>query len=472
MRFRDGTTTTTAEVTSSGQLTVIRPSTKSGPDASNAGNYSTTPMVVGITSAGVPTLRCPTISAYYRQNVNFETLLFYDNFASSASNTAAIAFNSSSNWSMATSSSTASTALQQMVLTSSTAASAAVRCTTKRQFSFVGITLQIEFRALFDQIYDGQYVYMGLANPPGATAISTNYVGFVINPMGGFGLQAFGRILNFTSPTPRFSHRYKLIITETLVIGYIDDLIVAELSSITMAAAPTTSLACGNVVFNIVADTSGRVPSGAIVLRIFDVSVKGLSGFGKHAFFAAGDQNVHCSQYYPRISTTLTSALYTNSLAAGAGTTPTNTTAALGSGLGGQFSVAIASAPLGSDWIVASFNNNPASGTPALMIKQIWFQASITTSFSVTTANLLYSLAYGSSTVSLATAAFRRIPLGADAMGLNAGTVGKAFSFSFDPPIKIATGFFMNLAVKNLAAANSLTGVFTFLVGFDGCWVV
>lgn len=47
-------------------------------------------------------------------------------------------------------------------------------------------------------------------------------------------------------------------------------------------------------------------------------------------------------------------ALYTNSLAAGAGAVMTNTTAALGSGLGGQFS-ALPTLAVGTDGIVSSY---------------------------------------------------------------------------------------------------------------------
>jgi hypothetical protein len=96
----------------------------------------------------------------------------------------------------------------------------------------------------------------------------------------------------------------------------------------------------------------------------------------------------------------------------------------------------------------------------------------------------VYSLAYGHTTVSMATveaASFltggttkapRRIPLGVETFPVNTtiGTIATAqggIYVRFDSPILVAPGEFIAICAKNVGTVSS-AGVITFLVAFDG----
>jgi hypothetical protein len=176
-----------------------------------------------------------------------------------------------------------------------------------------------------------------------------------------------------------------------------------------------------------------------------------------------------------------TTALYSNSLAAGAGAAMTNTTAALGTGLGGQFS-ALPTLAAGTDGIVCSYQN-PAGTTSApgrvLVITGVSVQGSVTTVLAGGPVLYAYSLAYGHTAVSLATAeaaltkAPRRIALGQETYAATAavGVLGSPAGISrqFISPIVVNPGEFVAVVAKNFGTVTT-TGVITFLVTFDCYW--
>ena len=99
---------------------------------------------------------------------------------------------------------------------------------------------------------------------------------------------------------------------------------------------------------------SATVTGTASIMKIGAVNVS-LSDMNQtkpwaHVMAGAGGM-AHQGQTGQTLGST---ALYTNSLAAGAGAVMTNTTAALGSGLGGQFS-ALPTLAVSTDGIVSSF---------------------------------------------------------------------------------------------------------------------
>lgn len=175
-------------------------------------------------------------------------------------------------------------------------------------------------------------------------------------------------------------------------------------------------------------------------------------------------------------------ALFTNSLAAGAGAAMTNTTAALGSGLGGQFSTQPTLA-VSTDGIVSSFQVPAGSINVVprtLYITGVKVQGAISTVLggNATPVHYIYSLAYGHTAVSLATAeavaakAPRRIPLGFETPFSSASTVntiGQGVSVTFNSPIVVNPGEFVAIAAKNIGSVTT-SGVVTFLVTFDSYW--
>jgi len=174
-----------------------------------------------------------------------------------------------------------------------------------------------------------------------------------------------------------------------------------------------------------------------------------------------------------------TTALYTNSLAAGAGVALTNTTAAAGSGLGGQFSVQ-PTLTAGTDGIVSSYQ--VPAGTAALPGKSLYITR-VTINSVVTTAltggPVVYalSLAYGHTAVSLATTetatskAPRRMPLGLQSIPATSavGVLGGDIDLSFETPILVQPGEFIQIVAKNLGTVTS-GGVVTFIISFGGYW--
>lgn len=171
-------------------------------------------------------------------------------------------------------------------------------------------------------------------------------------------------------------------------------------------------------------------------------------------------------------------ALYTNSLAAGAGVAATNTTAALGSGLGGQFTLQPTLAA-GTDGVIASYQ--VPAGTAlipgeALYITGVWIDAKVMAALTGGPCYFAMSLGVGNTAVSLATAeaaatkASRRIPLGWQSFVVTApvgqkSDEGRLYA-QFQSPVVANPGEFVQVIAKNLGTVTS-AGTITFLIGFD-----
>jgi len=176
-------------------------------------------------------------------------------------------------------------------------------------------------------------------------------------------------------------------------------------------------------------------------------------------------------------------ALYTNSLAVGAGAAMTNTTAALGVGLGGQFS-ALPTLAVGTDGIVCSYLNpipTAAIAGKQLVVSGVRIEAIVTTTLvgNATPLIYFYSLAYGHTALSLATGeaattkAPRRVPVGAQVFPAAAaqGTLATTVQLTLDRPIPVNPGEYVALCAKNVGAVTT-TGVVTFLVTLVYGWVL
>jgi hypothetical protein len=176
-------------------------------------------------------------------------------------------------------------------------------------------------------------------------------------------------------------------------------------------------------------------------------------------------------------------ALYTNSLAPTAGAVMTNTTAALGTGMGGQFS-ALPTLAANTDGILCSYLNPIPTASitgKQLSIKGIKIDAIVTTVLAgnATPVIYVYSLAYGHNALSLATTeaattkAPRRIYVGTQQFAAAAalGTKAETVTINFDRPIPVNPGEYVAIAAKNIGVVTT-TGVITFFVTFDWGWVI
>jgi hypothetical protein len=175
-------------------------------------------------------------------------------------------------------------------------------------------------------------------------------------------------------------------------------------------------------------------------------------------------------------------ALLTNGLAPGAGAAMTNTTAALGSGLGGQFA-ALPTLAANTDGIVCSYQNPvPTAAIPGktLFIKGVRIQSIVTTVLAGGPVLYEYSLCYGHTAVSLGTGeaattkAPRRLPIGLETFAANAalGTLGSVNGqyMAFANPIAVLPGEFVAIAAKNIGTVTT-TGVIMFIVTFDAVFI-
>jgi hypothetical protein len=174
-------------------------------------------------------------------------------------------------------------------------------------------------------------------------------------------------------------------------------------------------------------------------------------------------------------------ALYTNSMAIGAGAAATNTTAALGSGLGGQFGL-LPTLTAGSDGIISSYL--VPAGTAlipgeSLVITGVWIDAKVLVILAGGPLYFAMSLAIGGDAVTLAqseaaaTKAHRRIPLGFLSFPVTAavGTKpdeGRIF-VPFASPLVVNPGEYVQVVAKNMGTVTT-TGQVVFLIGFDSHW--
>lgn len=158
---------------------------------------------------------------------------------------------------------------------------------------------------------------------------------------------------------------------------------------------------------------------------------------------------------------------------------PTNTTAALGTGLGGQFwetdTLAVT-----TDGVICSYQVPVISASTQnkrLVVRGINIQSFIQTTLTGGGYVAQWSVAFGHTTVSLATAegaaakAARRVGVGLQAVasGATAGTVLSSLQINFDSPIYVNPGEFIACVKKKIGTAPS-AGVIGHLITYDYGW--
>lgn len=178
---------------------------------------------------------------------------------------------------------------------------------------------------------------------------------------------------------------------------------------------------------------------------------------------------------------------YTNSLAPGVGSAMTNTTAALGTTLGGQFST-LPTLTANTDGIVCSYAvpaGSISQTARTLVITGVHISSMVTTVLVGGPVQYFYALAFGHTAVTLATAetasfvtgtnkAPRRLPIGCETFTAAAavGSVGTpgGLHLLLSTPIVVNPLEFIAITAKNTGVVTS-SGVITFLVTFDHYWI-
>lgn len=273
-------------------------------------------------------------------------------------------------------------------------------------------------------------------------------------------------------------------VTKKVVIGifsdsvelWIDDVLIVSLAA---PAAQGDVTASAMLPFSFRNQNTGACPA-AQVLKVGMVNVTladaNTAKLWSHTMSGLGGMG-----YEGQAGGTLGStALYTNSLAAGSGVAATNTTAALGSGLGGQFSL-LPSLTVPTDGIISSYQ--VPAGTAALpgkclYIRGVKVQGVVTTVLAGGPVIGAFSVAYGHTSVSLATneaagtKAPRRIPIGIQVYAANAAVGARddrELFLDLETPICVQPGEFFQVVMKNLGTVTT-TGVITFLIHVDAYW--
>lgn len=277
-------------------------------------------------------------------------------------------------------------------------------------------------------------------------------------------------------PADNIMHRYRIVVENDRVFFSVDGATQAIITTPNTAGFPLYSPA--QPFFARVVNT-GVAPTLASVMKIGSlyVALQDAAGLHSDGETLLSIRGRHGSQGQTG-HTVGSTALLTNSLAPGAGVAMTNTTAALGTGLGGQFA-ALPTLAANTDGIVCSYQNPlPTAAIPAktLLIRGVRIQSIVSTVLAGGPVLYEYSLCYGHTAVSLATTeaattkAPRRLPIGIETFAANAavGTVGSAGGqyMSFTNPIAVMPGEFVAIAAKNIGTVTT-TGVVMFIVTFD-----
>jgi len=224
----------------------------------------------------------------------------------------------------------------------------------------------------------------------------------------------------------------------------------------------------------------GSAASGALSFKVIEYGINMAGQNLNQPWLEAQGSNGNTGSQGAGGQTQGSTANLANNQAAGAGAAMTNTTAALGTGLGGQFAC-LPTLTVGTDGIVCDFTNPAGSSTVTgrtLAIDSIKIEAIVTTALTGGPVLYNYSAAWGHTATSLATAesantkAPRRKPL-----SLHAIPTGSAIGFIptnqcgqiLTPDIFVQPGEHFAICAKNMGTVTT-AGVVVFLVTIVSHW--
>lgn len=460
-----------AEVDSNNNLKVTGPLTEA-----QAGFTSLMSEIDAGSVTGSRRTKAVEVSDNFRLRVGQDQPVFNDNFSG---NTSINRYN----WTEVVSTMTtdASNGFARLNAGSSLASGAVARIQTWRHFTVLKqFTTQIEMNLQFSSLPVTNNVTEWGAFISTGTATPTDGVFFRLLSNGEFrgilnynGTETQSNTIDFSTLVgANVTKRFLIYIDDFHVDFWIGNVLVAtvEIPAGQGQATSSQSLPLSVRTYN------SNATSTAQIVRLGAVSVtNGDVGSTKPWPHVQSGQGMIASQ----VLSGGTSALYTNSLAAGAGAAMTNTTAALGTGIGGQFTTTPTLAA-GTDGILMSYQNLAGSASTqgrTLMVTGIRIQGAVTAALTGGPVVYAYSLAYGHTAVSMATTdagtakAPRRIPLGFESYAATAavGVIGQAISMPFASPVPVYPGEFIAVTAKNLGTVTS-AGTITVLVTIDGYW--
>jgi hypothetical protein len=283
-----------------------------------------------------------------------------------------------------------------------------------------------------------------------------------------------------TAPSANVNHDYNIVIQTNTVLFYVDDVLLGTISLLTDIPGSGQPMLAAEQNLVMREYIGASAPALAVTLKVSDVFVTSLGMDQQKPWSEQKAGFGHMAYQGQNGGTMGSTANYANS-ANPTAAVPTNTTAALGTGLGGQFWETVTLAA-NSDGIIQSFQNPTGSITQTprnLIIYGVTYHCYNQVALATVAFNKQQSLAFGHTTVSLATAegtsfttnpttkAPRRIALGVIQPVAAVNTSYVQYTIRFQAPIVVAPGEFIALVSKNVGTVPA-TGVIAWMIAYDG----
>jgi hypothetical protein len=337
--------------------------------------------------------------------------------------------------------------------------------------------------------------YCGLGIPVSTTTPPTDGCWVMLTSGGVYGVVAYNGTVNSIGPmpvgqtsvlpVPGVNNIWTIRIHDRMVYFFVNDILLGSIPTPSGNASPFMSDALPVFIQQI---NTGTVSGSTFLqVKIAAINIDQLDSNQGRPFPHVQAKKGLMAYQGTQGGTMGSTALYSNSLAAAAGAAMTNTAVGPGTGLGGQFSW-LPTLAAGTDGILCSYQV-PAGGvnqTPrTLIITGVRIQSIVTTALTGGPVYELYSLAYGHTAASLATAetasfatastkAPRRIALGLESFPVTAA-MGQVSAtnypvvMQFISPVIVNPGEFVAIAAKNIGTVTT-TGAILTLVTFDAYW--
>jgi len=469
IRVGDGTTDTNVDATSKG-LVVQNPKTVTQAGYAGLAAVRDPGAVTGSVNAILGD-----VSIDNRTRTGVDTLLFSDHFSNTAQNSAIWQNN------LTTMTLTYASGFANLNAGASTASGAFAVLKTYRVFSvnFMG-QVRAEFRGFLTQTpQTNNIVAIGIGTP-GTTAAPTDGAYFLYSSTG-----VLNAVVNYngttllssalTAPSANATHEFVVIVGRKNAEFWIDGVLQAVLLLPTNAptgfGSPTQNA--------FVQNTNTGVTGAAQAVKISTVNVWQLD-IGTNKLWPHQMAGMGLGGYQGQNGATMgTTALYGNSTNPTAAV-PSNTAAALGSGLGGNFWHTNTLA-VNTDGIISSVANTTGSVTnPPRNLYVVGVKIDTIVQTLCTSAGgqvFCWSAAFGHTSVSLATTetatakAPRRIALGVQGMSgsVAVGTVLNQINTTFQVPLLVQPGEFFATVVKNIGSVGT-AGTLAHMITIDSYW--
>ena len=426
---------------------------------------------------GTPLVQTAEVTVNRRLRVALDTPMFQDQFNYSAQNT--------SSWKVTTTTMTVAFTTGSMVLNSGSSVATSVDAVAQTYRAFPLYTageIVFESRHFLTQTpQTNNAVYFGIGTP-GTTAAPTDGVYFQFDTTGVLrGVcnvnGTISQTAALTAPSVSVSHDWVIVIDDSVAEFWIDGVLQATINFIALSASGTPSYSSSGYAFYQTYN-GGTAPTLAQLVKVQNIQVTlyGLNTSKPWTHIKVGEGlNLLQGQNGGTMGST---ALYANSTPPTAAV-PTNTTAALGSGLGGNF-YETATLTVGTDGIISSYQNPLGSTTQTprnLYITGLRWYSMVQTVLAGGPFVYECGIAFGHTAVSLATGeaattkAPRRFPVGFYTLATTApvGSLGASFVHNFQTPLLVQPGEFIQAISKNIGTSGT-SGTIAHMSGFEGYW--